>query len=138
MNSRAQKRVNPVLKVDVPKEGERDARQLQIAGSLLRKGRCCGGLHTFGLGRVMVQGTWRLAFCLCSPSPWIPSLGCTCKSFSSASAQTSSKVEMQLGGRELERRNSWAVFYAHEKNKVSDSPRSTPFATNQFRTVVTK
>lgn len=50
LNSRAQKRVNLVLEVDMTKEGERDARQLQIAGSLLRKGCLWGGLHTFALG----------------------------------------------------------------------------------------
>lgn len=136
LNSRAEKCVNPVLKVHVTKEGERDARQLQISGSLLRKRCCRGGLHTFGLGRVMVRGIWRLAFCLCSPSPWIPSPDCTCESFSCASAQTS--CSGNAVGRELGHRNLWAIFYAHEKNNVSDSPRGTPFSTNQFRTVVTK
>lgn len=140
LNSRAQKRVNPVLKVDMTKEGGRDARQLQMAGSLLRKGCRRGGLHTFGLGRGGALGNLEIGF--------LPGFSFTLDSVTRLHLQRAShrpppKHPPQwkcswVGESWNTGLTPWAIFYAHEKNKLSDSLRSSPFSTNQFRTVGTK
>lgn len=64
LNSRAQKRVNLVLEVDMTKEGERDARQLHIAGSPFSVrdafGVVCTHLHLGG-GCSREFGDWPVA-----------------------------------------------------------------------------